>query len=219
MPDFEDLSREIRDMIYAYAVASDHVLVAVGEYPGSPGLKHEFPLPLLRVSRRVREEAIESFYALNTFKISLSPLLGAPSVFTKYATLFRSVRVRFSFKAFAEYLDFEDWRLDDIAKFWKERLRVLAPMIKLRRLYLDIVGCLELGSKIDMVQRAITDRLEPELLKSLTLGNRKEQGVFMTIVLTASDVRLLAPFQYRAVFEVSKDLGSKKVFMKVSLKV
>lgn len=96
--------------------------------------------------------------------------MGEPSVFIKYAILFCSVRVEFSIKAFEEYLWFEDWKADDITRLWKKQLRVLAPMIKLRWLYLDIICCTELGSNIDVVQvqRTIYDDLKPELLKSLT---------------------------------------------------
>lgn len=63
-------------MIYAYAVASDHILVAVSEYPRNPRLEHDSPLPWLEVSKKVGQQALGSFYAINTFKISPSPPLG-----------------------------------------------------------------------------------------------------------------------------------------------
>ena len=88
MPNFMDLAREIRDMIYAKALISNGFLVAEREQlaNSSSVLKpHYSPLTpvstaLLQVNKAVNTEATEVFYAVNTFKLSSYAILGRPSI-------------------------------------------------------------------------------------------------------------------------------------------
>jgi len=104
MPNFMDLPREVRDMIYAEAMISDQVLIARGECGGYPNNKnrndyeadfrHSGPtLALLRVNKTTNSETTPVFLAVNTFKLSPLPSLGRSSVFTKHGSLFRNVAV------------------------------------------------------------------------------------------------------------------------------
>ena len=111
MPNFMDLSREVRDLIYAEAMTGHKTLIAKNEYDsqkwerrseyhGARGgrdgrLGALLALPLFEVNRTISSEAIEFFYATNEFKISPQVVLGKPSVFTKHALLFRKIVLRF----------------------------------------------------------------------------------------------------------------------------
>ena len=89
-----DLSREIRDIIYANAMGSDHVLVAKNEeIRGSQSVT--LSLPLLEVSKGVSTGATAIFYAVNTFTMSSYAVFSIPFVSTKNAALFRKVVSRF----------------------------------------------------------------------------------------------------------------------------
>lgn len=57
-------------------------------------------MALLQVNKQVNAEAMEIFLAQNTFKASLSPALGRPSVFTTHARLFRNIDLKLSYPAY-----------------------------------------------------------------------------------------------------------------------
>lgn len=105
-----DFPREVRDMIYAEALVSNQVLIVKGECGGYPNNKYgsddnfqyfDPTLALLQVSKTINSEATPIFFGINTSKLSPLPGLGRPSVFTKYAPLFRSVVV----ELFNKYYD------------------------------------------------------------------------------------------------------------------
>ena len=181
MSSFEDLPREVRHMIYTYAMRSDHVLVEKHQ-PNKRlrQLKLPFPLPLLTVGKNVSQEAIGIFYTINTFQIlhHLLPL-EKPLVFTKYAALFRSVKLEFDERW--------EWESERLIEVWKKQIRELSLMSNLRWLSLGIDNLKHnfYRKGIGWIQRTIIDHLKPELLASLLLGNGKEQRSCITISISA----------------------------------
>ena len=165
-------------MIYVHAMTSDKTLLALNEYPadryafrdemyardqkdGVTDSRHgpvepetALSLPLLLVSKKVHQEAIETFYAVNTFKLSPASAAGKDSVFTKYATLLRKVVVSFGriglSRSTAE--DFEAFNVPGMRQslrqiaLWKQQIQPLGAMVNLKYLALDIC---EVGRSID----------------------------------------------------------------------
>ena len=208
MPHFEKLPREVRDMIYTYAMISNGILLAKGEDIQKYWLESPLSLPLLEVSRKVSKEALEIFYAINMFQISPYPVLGKPSVFVKHAKLFRSVRLVFDDSWLDEYGPLKDpWTKDGFVDIWKKQIRTLLPMHGLRTLWLDINSLMYTFTRdIRVIQRAITDELMPELLASLPLefrGNAESRSG--AIWISADPFVLPSPDQVSAILKTWKN--------------
>jgi hypothetical protein len=77
MPNFEDMPRELRDMVYKEALVSDEP-ISFGNHGARPSTPRtarnslaEY-LPLTQVSRALRDEATPILFKLNTFAVLLS---------------------------------------------------------------------------------------------------------------------------------------------------
>lgn len=194
MPNFLDLARELRDMIYTHALSTEHILFARNElYPGFEYDRIEFSMAvaLLQVNKQVNAEAIEIFYARNKFQASLSPALGRPSLFTTHARLFQKIAMKLRCSIPDQY----PWNGDRVPKegegarseddnligLWKQQTQVLVPMTNLRFLELDVLYLLLMVSvhtrRFMGVKRenVATWTLLRELLQSLPQGVRKRR--------------------------------------------
>lgn len=201
MPNFMDLAREIRDMIYVQALVSDKFLVKEGE-EAEDALDSEInprksaPTALLQVSRTLNNETKVIFYSFNTFQLSSSySISGQPSIFNTHATLFRRVRV-----ALFDRHDNPDWNLTSdldsgivLVNIWQKQVRALAPLINLHFLELMVVGLLDdnwssyrcgvLGYM--SLEGVAAHYLKPELLASLPSAIQerppsRDRGIWVT---------------------------------------
>jgi len=188
MPKFIDFPREIRDMIYVEALVSDQVLVAKDECGGYPNnqygsdddFQHSDPTSaLLQVNTTINSEAAAIFFGTNTFKLSPQPGLGRPSIFTRYATLFRSVVLelfnQYSVKYWAgEVLDFGTY--EDLIQIWRDQIRALAAVANLRFLELNIRGVLVQADSVSATLGDIIWGLKPQLLANVPCSVRQKKG-------------------------------------------
>lgn len=183
MPNFLDLPREIRDMIYTHALPAGHVLTAKNEvYPDQPWGLIDFSIPvaLLQVNKQVSKEAMEIFLAQNTFKASLCAALGRPSVFTTHAKLFRNVVAKLTYGSHLIDGEWEDLGNDVgcLVSMWKQQMRELGSMTNPRYVLLDIsclvVAVYNLG---DARKDILTWALLRELLTSLPQDVWKKEGL------------------------------------------
>ena len=189
MPNFMDLPREIRDMIYAKALTSDGFLVAEREQllnSDSVPKRHYTPLTpastaLLQVNKAVNTGATAVFYAVNTFKLSSYAILGRPSIFTTHAVRFRRIFLEFIYHSHEEHeiLVKSGILAGEAGSFpiriWKHQNRSLFPMINLQLLQLGVAAFVEVTQLEPMVEKSeITSmghpaayHLKPELLANI----------------------------------------------------
>jgi len=187
MPNFMDLPREIRNMIYVQALVSEKILVkeeeeAENDLDPRINPRKSAPTALMQVSRTLNNEANVIFYSLNTFRLSSSySISGKPSIFNSHATLFRRVLV----ELFIDQTTWEqrhvipDWNstpnLDSgiaLVNIWQKQIRALAPLINLQFLELKVLGLLDLDwglcrrgvLKYMSLEDVTAHYLKPELL-------------------------------------------------------
>lgn len=207
MPVLTDLPQEIRDKIYVEALVFHKPLVAVQEQiptrsRNSRVIMPHTPLvaaqtPLLEVNHAIHREASAVFYARNTFRLSSSPVLERPSVFTKHAPAFRRISLVFIDETGPEFgtLTESETTKDNYGiimfDIWKRQIQMLAPMINLQLLELDVtslsfsrIGVYE-GTEFIALHHLAPLYLKPELNSSLPLGIRKNgwslnRGIWVT---------------------------------------
>jgi hypothetical protein len=190
MPNFLDLAREIRDMIYTHALGTEHILIARNEIYPNPNwdlIDSSIPVALLQVNKQVNAEAMEIFLAQNTFKASLCPALGRPSVFTTHARLFRNIDLKLSYPAYL--LDGEyhyitigeastyEGKYEGLISMWKQQMRMLGSMTNLSLVQLEVTNLVIIIHNPGDVRKDIpTWALLRELLTSLPQDVRKKEG-------------------------------------------
>jgi len=197
MPNFLDRARELRDVVYAAVLGTEHVLIARHEVYPDPEwglIDSSIPLALLQVNKQVNAEAMEIFLAQNTFKVSLCPALGRPSVFTTHARLFRNIVLKLAYPAYLldgewQFLDkreggmYEDRDDDGLTGLWKQQMQLLTPMTNLRFFQLDVSSLVQLVHMhngfhlVGAKKNAVTWNLLRELLTNLPQDIRKKEGL------------------------------------------
>lgn len=199
MTNFLDLARELRDTIYTHALSTEHILFAKNEiYPDFEYDRIDFPITvaLLQVNKQVNAEAVQVFYARNTFQASLNHALGKPSLFTTHARLFRKIIMKLRRSNPDRYpwnkdrvpkegegATSEDHEDDKLIALWKQQTQVLVPMTNLRYLELNVFNllimiCIHTRRFMEVKkENAATWTLLRELLKSLPQGVRKKEGL------------------------------------------
>lgn len=188
MPNFMDLAREIRDMIYAEALYTDHILVAKPEDADKLIFLPEEPqisLALLRVSQQLNQEAARVFFAVNTFHlrpVNLVGIHGDPTqhrfpLFELHATLFQSIVLKLRWHDSTGYYD----QVTDLnVEAWHKKLQLLTPMVNLKCLYLEVDGLLlatrRNGSLYSRKKESEAWTFVQKLFNNLPVSVRRREG-------------------------------------------
>jgi len=191
MPNFLDLARELRDMVYVAALSTEHILFAKNEI--DPDFMYDqadssIPLTLLQVNKQINAEATEIFLARNTFRASLCPALGRASVFTTHARLFRNIVLKLAYPAYLldreyQYVNtvegstYEGNNDDGLIGLWKQQMRMLGSMTNLKFVQLEVTNLVIMVYNPGDVRKDVpTWSLLRELLTSLPQDLRKREG-------------------------------------------
>ena len=193
-----DLAFDIPQIVFSEALAVKKPLVAVREQLDGDAEDTDqaiATMALLQVCKTISEEATAVFYAMNTFKLSLYPVLGRPSLFTRHAIRFRRIVLQFSDPTQEEFdlLQDSSFQKDTrtfLINLWKKQISALTPTCKLQLLELDVrslVWNLLLISEVSeqrekVVRKLATRDLKPKLDACLPSviwrqGNTDDLGV------------------------------------------
>ena len=191
MPNFLDLPREVRDIVYADALYTEHVLLAMNEELCDYEIEHEgrrFPkssisLPLLLVNRQLYAEAMPVLCSINKFEISAYPARRLPSVFTKYGKFFQKIIIYLAYDGDSDHFPEEDVHVSggDLVQRWKKQIQSLAPMRNLQFLELNVEAMMWWIWQNRNVSKSHATScacraLKPDLYTSLSETVRKKRG-------------------------------------------